>query len=78
MAVLQVDVNGEGNAGQKMETKKRKQPKIPKEAFLVAQDIKFAKVLASNSPKIRDRALKSIKKWFQSRSVAFREYIFLN
>lgn len=75
MAVLQASVNCERN--ERMESKKkRKQHKTSKETFLVAQDIRFAKVLASNNKKLRDKALKNLKKWFQSRSATLRKYDF--
>lgn len=49
------------------------QSKVPKNVYLIAQDIKFAKVLACNNKKLRDRALKSLKKWFQHRSNKLRK-----
>lgn len=48
--------------------------KSPKNVYLIAQDIKFAKVLACNNKKLRDRALKSLKKWFQHRSTKLRKF----
>lgn len=35
---------------------------------VVAQELKFAKMLASNDLKIRNRVLKSLKEWFNTRS----------
>lgn len=35
---------------------------------IVAQELKFAKLLACNDPKIRNGVLKSLKKWLSTRS----------
>lgn len=36
--------------------------------LLLAQEISFAKVLACNDKRLRDRGLRRLKKWFMSRS----------
>lgn len=42
---------------------------------VVAQELKFAKMLASNDVKIRNRVLKSLKEWFNTRSQSsYRKY----
>uniref|UniRef100_A0A1B6I949 Ribosomal RNA processing protein 1 homolog n=1 Tax=Homalodisca liturata TaxID=320908 RepID=A0A1B6I949_9HEMI len=38
------------------------------EVLLLAQEISFAKVLASNDKRLRDRGLRRLKKWFTARS----------
>lgn len=48
-------------------------PKPAKTVLLVAQDVKFARALAYNDKKVRDRALKRLKKWFQQRYTAHRK-----
>jgi len=35
---------------------------------VLAQELKFAKLLASNDQKIRNNVLKSLKKWLKTRS----------
>lgn len=35
---------------------------------VVAQELKFAKMLASNDSKVRSKILKSLKKWLNTRS----------
>ena len=37
-------------------------------ALIVEQEIKFARLLASNDKKVRDKVLKNLKKWFTVRS----------
>lgn len=45
---------------------------------VVAQELKFAKMLASNDVKIRNGVLKSLKKWLATRSQSsYREYLFI-
>lgn len=44
-----------------------------KKIFLVAQEIELAKLLAGNNKKVRDKALKNLKKWFFNRSQAIRK-----
>lgn len=39
-----------------------------KKALLVAQEISFAKVLAGNDKKLRDRGVKRLRKWLSARS----------
>lgn len=36
--------------------------------LLLAQEISFAKVLACNDKRLRDRGLRRLKKWFMARS----------
>lgn len=44
--------------------------------FIVKQEIKFARCLAGNDPKVRTRVLKNLKKWLKLRSKgSFRKYI---
>lgn len=56
----------------KMKEKKRKIIKKPKiknkkeKVLIVAQEIKFARLLSGNEKKTRDRVLKSFKKWLLS------------
>lgn len=43
---------------------------------VVAQELKFAKMLASNDVKIRNGVLKSLKKWLTTRSQSsYRKYL---
>lgn len=42
--------------------------KNDKQALLVAQEISFAKVLAGNDKKLRDRGVKRLRKWLMARS----------
>lgn len=45
---------------------------------VVAQELKFAKMLASNDVKIRNGVLKSLKKWLNTRSQSsYRKYILI-
>lgn len=37
-------------------------------ALVVEQEIKFARCLAGNDPKVRNRVLKNLKKWLKLRS----------
>lgn len=62
MAVL-VDGCPDREKGEKMSAKPTK---ATKKALLIAQEIKLAKALAGNDKKVRDKALKSLKKWFQN------------
>jgi Nucleolar protein,Nop52 len=42
---------------------------------ILAQELKFAKMLASNDPKIRSGVLKTLKKWLNTRSQSsYRKY----
>jgi ribosomal RNA-processing protein 1 len=42
---------------------------------VLAQELKFAKLLASNDPKVRNNVLKNLKKWLKTRSESsYREY----
>lgn len=43
-----------------------------KKVYLVAQELKLAKVLAGNDKKARDRALKNLKAWFAKRTQTMR------
>ncbi|GJQ85946.1 Nnp-1 [Trypoxylus dichotomus] len=50
-------------------TEKSKSSKaIDKKTFVIAQEIKLAKVLAGNNKTLRDRVLKRLKRWFEFRS----------
>lgn len=40
----------------------------PAKVDVVAQELKFAKMLASNDSKVRSKILKSLKKWLNTRS----------
>lgn len=42
--------------------------KTRKKALVVAQEISFAKVLAGNDKKLRDRGVKRLRKWLSARS----------
>lgn len=43
---------------------------------IVAQELKFAKMLASNDVKVRTGVLKSLKKWLNTRSQSsYRKYL---
>lgn len=54
----------EKNKEKKPKTKKKPIAKPRKEhVLIVAQEIKFARLLAGNEKKTRDRALKTLKKW---------------
>lgn len=56
----------------------REPPKNDVEAkvHLITQDIKFAQALAGNDKKVRDKFLKNLKKWLNSRSnTQFRKYL---
>lgn len=44
-----------------------KKPKSGK-TLLIAQEVKFARLLASNDKKVRDKVLKNLKKWLKTRS----------
>lgn len=44
-----------------------------KKVLLVAQELKLSRVLAGNNKTARDRAVKSLKKWFQNRAMAMRK-----
>lgn len=46
--------------------------KTDKKVYLVAQELKLARVLAGNNKTSRDKALKSLKKWFSHRSKTLR------
>lgn len=54
-------------------TKKNSKNK-KKKILLVAQELKLARILAGNNKTARDRALKSLKKWFQNRATAMRKF----
>lgn len=51
---------------------------IDREVQLTAQEIKFAKVLAGNDQKLRDKALKRLQKWLQYRSQSSMSKLKLN
>lgn len=71
MAVLQTSMPPDSPTCSK---KVKSKPKNAKEVFLVARDIKFAKALAGNDKKIRDKALKRLKKWFHDRPATLRKF----
>jgi hypothetical protein len=69
-----------------MQKTARKKDKDPCEAAgaaagrvnVVAQELKFAKMLASNDVKIRNNVLKSLKKWLSTRSQSsYRKYLLI-
>ncbi|RZC42974.1 Nop52, Sulfatase, Phosphodiest and/or Metalloenzyme domain containing protein [Asbolus verrucosus] len=68
MAVLEMSVTSKTRENMKKTPKNDK--KQVKKVLLVAQELKLARVLAGNNKTSRDRALKSLKKWFQNRSTA--------
>lgn len=78
MAVLQATMSAKSEQKpREIEKPKENQSTKPaKEVLLIAQDVKFARALAANEKKFRDRALKRLKKWFQQRYEAHREYCF--
>lgn len=51
-----------------------------KKAIVIAQEIKFARLLSSNDKIIRDRVLKNLRKWLtvRSQSSFSKIYIFIN
>lgn len=53
------------------QTGKKKNKKV----FLIAQEIELAKLLAGNSKTVREKALRNLKKWFDSRSQAVRKLV---
>lgn len=58
---------------------KAKMAKIKeKRALLEYQEINLAKTLAGNNKKLRDKALKGLKKWMENRSQALRVYLLLS
>lgn len=53
-------------------------PSTSGKVSVVAQELKFAKMLASNDPKIRKGVLKSLKKWLTTRSQSsYRKYLLI-
>ena len=63
--------------GNVSDEKPRVLPKNDTEAkvHLITQDIKFALALAGNDKKVRDKFLKNLKSWLNTRSnTSFREY----
>ncbi|KAJ3651734.1 hypothetical protein Zmor_017752 [Zophobas morio] len=77
MAVLETTVTSKTRENMKKSPKNDK--KQVKKVLVVAQELKLARVLAGNNKTARDRALKSLKKWFQNRSstIPFTEDDFL-
>lgn len=51
-----------------LKRKRHKKSLDDKKVVLVAQELKIARVLAGNEKSARDRALKSLRKWFKQRS----------
>ena len=72
MAVLETTVTSKTRENMKKSPKNDK--KQVKKVLVVAQELKLARVLAGNNKTARDRALKSLKKWFQNRSSTIREF----
>ncbi|EFA04899.2 ribosomal RNA processing protein 1 homolog [Tribolium castaneum] len=68
MAVLETSMTPKTRENAKKPSKNNK--KQAKKVLLVAQELKLARVLAGNNKTARDRALKSLRKWFQNRSSA--------
>ncbi|XP_044260629.1 ribosomal RNA processing protein 1 homolog [Tribolium madens] len=68
MAVLETSMTSKTRENAKKPPKNNK--KQAKKVLLVAQELKLARVLAGNNKTARDRALKSLRKWFQNRSTA--------
>lgn len=79
MAVRKHRRRGAHASPRKNETKmlkasnKTRQPNVEtkdesKKALIIAQEIKFARLLANNDKKIRDKVLKRLKKWLTIRS----------
>lgn len=68
---------------QKMAKKRDKDPSdiatpAAGKVSVVAQELKFAKMLASNDVKIRNGVLKSLKKWLNTRSQSsYRKYLLI-
>lgn len=51
--------------------------KKDKKAIVIAQEIKFARLLSSNNKIIRDRVLKNLRKWLTVRSQSsFGKYLY--
>lgn len=65
-----------GPPAQKKDEAPRELPKNDTEAkvHLITQDIKFAQALAGNDKRVRDKFLKNLKKWLNTRSnTSFRK-----
>lgn len=71
MAVLETSMTSKTRENMKKLPKNNK--KQVKKVLVVAQELKLARILAGNNKTARDRALKSLKKWFQNRSTAIRK-----
>ncbi|KAJ8672679.1 hypothetical protein QAD02_003939 [Eretmocerus hayati] len=54
-------------------TDSNKKPKSDK-TLLIAQEVKFARLLANNDKKVRDKVLKNLKKWLTARSQSSFEF----
>lgn len=55
-----------------------KAPPAPGKVSVVAQELKFAKMLASNDVNVRNGVLKSLKKWLNTRSQSsYRKYLLI-
>ena len=53
--------------------------KVKRKSLVIAQEIKFARLLANNDKKVRDKMLKNLKKWLSVRSdSSFRKFIILS
>lgn len=80
MAVLQATMSAKSKRNPREESslKINASPKPAKKVLLIAQDVKFARALSHNDNKIRDRALKRLKKWFVQRYAAHCKYFIGN
>lgn len=59
---------------EKMTEKSKSSKSVDKRTFVIAQEIKLAKVLAGNNKTLRERALRRLKRWFEFRSKTTRKY----
>jgi ribosomal RNA-processing protein 1 len=77
MAVLEASMTSK--ARENMKKTPKNDNKQVKKVLVVAQELKLARVLAGNNKTARDRALKSLRKWFQNRAttIPFTENDFL-
>jgi hypothetical protein len=71
MAVLEASMTSKARENMKKTPKKRQQ--TSEKGARSAQELKLARVLAGNNKTARDRALKSLRKWFQNRATTIRK-----
>jgi hypothetical protein len=71
MAVLEASMTSK--ARENMKKTPKNDNKQVKKVLVVAQELKLARVLAGNNKTARDRALKSLRKWFQNRATTIRK-----